>query len=85
MTKIFLGLLVILVIFSGAGPLEASQSETLFAPQNHSDAEDNKGESGFIMKIDERESLLIIVLQWLDKFLTSDASHNTSVISIWNQ
>ena len=81
--KLYLVLMAILVL-SSAGSLEASKSDTLLAPQNFSDAEYNTGESGVITEIDEWETLLTSVSQWLDTFLTSDASRNTSVISIWN-
>ncbi len=87
MTKYFmvsLILMVTLVAPAGIGPLEAMHSEAIFEPTNLRSPDTNSGEVDAITETDEFDELLAVFLQWLDKFLASDASHNTSVISIWN-
>ena len=87
MTKQFmvsLMLLVILVAPAGIGPLEAAQSDAVLAPTNLRNPDANAGEVDVFTETDDLADLLAGFSQWFDKFLASDASRNTSVISIWN-
>lgn len=77
-------LLVILVVMASMGSLEAAQNEEVSKPQNFRDEADNTADGEMVDKSDDWVELLASFSQWLDKFLASDASHNTSAISIWN-
>lgn len=87
MTKkimVSLMLLVILVAPAWIGPLEAAHSEAVLEQTNLRNPDTNAGEVDVLTETDEFDELLASFSQWLDKFLASDATRNTSVISIWN-
>jgi len=87
MTKQFMVSLILtvtLVASAGMGPLEAAPSEAVLAPSNLNSTETHIGEVDVITETDVFADLFAAFLQWLDKFLASDANRNTSVISIWN-
>jgi hypothetical protein len=77
-------LLVGLIVPTGLGTVEAAHSEAVLAPISLGNPDVNAIEVGIEAETDVLEELLASFTQWLDKFLASDATRNTSVISIWN-
>ncbi len=87
MTKQFvfsLMLMVSLIAPISLGSMEAAHGEAVLAPTNLLNPYASESEVDVITETDELADLLDSFSQWLDKFLASDATRNTSVISIWN-
>lgn len=76
-------LLVSLIVPTGMGTVQAAQSETVLA-LNLRNPDASAAEVDVIAETDVLADLLASFSQWLDKFLASDATRNTSVISSWN-
>ena len=77
-------LLVSLIVPTGLGNVEAAHSEAVLSPTSLRNPDANASEVGIEAETDVLEELLASFSQWLEKFLASDATCNTSVISSWN-
>ena len=85
MTKqIIVSLLLMFTLASSVGVLEAAHSDVVLTPTHLRTSDDNAGEVDVFTESDYLADLLASFSQWLDKFLASDATRNTSVISSWN-
>lgn len=77
-------LLVSLIVPTGWGTVEAAHSEAVLSPTSLRNPDANASEVGIEAETDDLADLLASFSQWLEKFLASDATRNTSVISSWN-
>jgi len=87
MTKQFMVSLILVVSLIApisVGSLEAANSEAVLQPANIRNPDENAAAVDVLTETDDLDDLLASFSQWLDKFLASDATRNTSVISIWN-